>query len=555
MFQTYSRVNTSAATLTKNRTEGSVTPNSGMCVTCVDGCIGMCEIGKSAYRGHEVIYPQPFGVITTASEKVYPVDYSHFNIMGTAVGAKGIEADSDKAIFPNVNLEVHFGQDKGIKFRYPWIIPGIGSTNIAKNNWEGLAIGSALAGTGLTIGENVAGMDPECVIKNGRVIDTVDLKRRVKLYQDHMRDGYGAIIVQANVEDTRLGVQEYAISELGAEVVEMKWGQGAKNIGGEVKIRDLKKAQMLYDRGYVVLPDPTDPNVIKAFEKGSFKEFERHSRVGMVEEEGFANRVDELRAAGAKYVFLKTGAYRPADLARAVKFSSKYKIDLLTVDGAGGGTGMSPWRMMNEWGMPPVELHSLLYEYTKQLSDRGDYVPAIAVAGGFTFEDQIYKGLAMGAPFVKLIGMARSPIAAAMVGKTIGRTINEHQVPVYVERFGATKDEIFVTAPELRKELGNDEFEKLPTGAIGLYTYYERLAQGLRQLMCGARKFDLEKITRDDLAALTREASDISGITYLKDVDKEEAAAILNGKVQAKGGTKKTKKAQAKQGKQKTKVG
>ena len=96
-----SKVNASAATLTKNRTEGSVVPTSGMCVTCVDGCIGMCEIGKSAYRGHEVIYPQPFGVITTAAEKRFPVDYSHFNIMGTCVGAHGIEPDSDKAIFPN----------------------------------------------------------------------------------------------------------------------------------------------------------------------------------------------------------------------------------------------------------------------------------------------------------------------------------------------------------------------------------------------------------------------------------------------------------------------
>ena len=118
-----SRVNTSAATLTKNRTEGSVTPSSGMCVTCVDGCIGMCEIGKSAYRGHEVIYPQPFGVITTAAEKIYPVDYSHFNIMGTAVGAHGISEDSDKAVFPAVNLEVRFGNDDGIKFKLPWIIP------------------------------------------------------------------------------------------------------------------------------------------------------------------------------------------------------------------------------------------------------------------------------------------------------------------------------------------------------------------------------------------------------------------------------------------------
>ncbi len=523
-----SRVNSSAATLTKNRTEGSVTPGSGMCVTCVDGCIGMCEIGKSAYRGHEVIYPQPFGVITTAAEKSYPVDYSHFNIMGTTFGAHGIEADSDKAIFPAVDLEVRLGRDRGLRFRYPWIIPGIGSTNIAKNNWEGLAIGSALSGTGLTIGENVAGMDPEAVFEGGRVVDTADLKRRVKLYQDHQRDGYGAIIVQANVEDTRLGVQEYAIEELGVEVVELKWGQGAKNIGGEVKIRDPERARMLHDRGYVVLPDPTDPKVIEAHARGSFKEFERHSRIGMVSEESFAGRIEELRAAGAKYISLKTGAYRPSDLARAIAYASKYELDYLTVDGAGGGTGMSPWRMMNEWGMPPVELHSLLYKYARRLADAGKYVPALVLAGGFTFEDHIFKGLALGAPFVKMIGMARSPIAAAMVGKTIGRAIDAHQIPVYVERFGSSKDEIFVTSGQIRKELGDEEFERLPAGAIGLYTYYERLAQGLRQLLCGSRKFALEHVSRDDLAALTREAAEISGIRYLTEIDQEEVEEILN---------------------------
>lgn len=527
MSMTLSRVNSSAATLTKNRTDGSIVPASGMCVTCVDGCIGMCEIGKSAFRGHEVIYPQPFGVITAAAEKTYPVDYSHFNIMGTAVGAHGVEADSDKAIFPAVNLQVNFGHDNGIKFRLPWIIPGIGSTNVAKNNWEGLAMGSALAGTGLTIGENVVGMDPQSVIKNGRVVDTVDLKRRVSLYKDNMRDGFGAIIVQANVEDTRLGVQEYAIEKLGVEIVELKWGQGAKDIGGEVKINDLKKAQTLYERGYVVLPNPTDPSVIKAFERGSFREFERHSRVGMVEEEGFAKRVEELRKAGAKYVFLKTGAYRPADLARAVAWAVKYKLDLLTVDGAGGGTGMSPWRMMNEWGVPPVELHSLMYFYAKKLADKGKHIPALCVAGGFTFEDQIFKGLAIGAPFVRLVGMARSPIAAAMVGKTIGRTIDDGQVPVYVARFGNSKNEIFVTAHGLRRELGDEAFERLPTGALGLYTYYERLAQGLRQLMCGSRKFALPHISRDDLAALTKEAAEISGIQYIMDADSKEVDQIL----------------------------
>ena len=39
---TLTRYNATAATLTKNRTGGDWCPISGMCVTCVEGCIGMC---------------------------------------------------------------------------------------------------------------------------------------------------------------------------------------------------------------------------------------------------------------------------------------------------------------------------------------------------------------------------------------------------------------------------------------------------------------------------------------------------------------------------------
>jgi glutamate synthase domain-containing protein 2 len=523
----YTKLNRSAATLTKNRTEGSISPFSGMCVTCVDGCIGMCEIGKSAYRGAEVLYPQPFGLITAAAEKEYPVDLSHFSIMGTAVGAWGVEADSDKATFEKVTIETAVGRDKGIKLKVPFVLGGMGSTNVAKQNWPGLAVGAAISGTILTVGENVCAMDEESVIKNGRVLRSPDMEMRVKTFQN-WQDGYGTVVVQANVEDTRLGVQEYAIEKLGVTAVELKWGQGAKDIGGEVKLKSLAKAQELKRRGYIVLPDPEDPSVIQAFEKGSFKEFERHSRLGMVEEESFMKRVEELRRAGAKYVFLKTGAYRPADLARAVKFSSKAKIDMLTVDGAGGGTGMSPWRMMNEWGVPSVEIWSLTQSYAAQLAKAGEYLPDIVFAGGITFEDQIFKALAIGAPYVKAIGMARGPMAAAMVGKTIGKRILEGQIPVYVERFGSSAEEIFVTAPELKRKYG-DRFNELPPGAMGLYGYFTRLSQGMRQLMAGNRKFTLGYIDRNDIAALTQDAANISGIRFILDVDKEEVQQILKG--------------------------
>ena len=523
---TLTRYNATASTLTKNRTGGDWCPISGMCVTCVDGCIGMCEIGKSAYRGHEVIYPQPFGIITTASQKAYPIDLSHFNIMGTAVGAYGIEADSDKAIFPNVSLESWLGRDRGIKLRLPFIIPGLGSTNVARDNWEGLAIGAAMAGVPLTIGENVCAMDVGSRIVKDKAQFSPDLERRVKLYKQWQSNGYGGIIVQANVEDDRLGVLEYAIEKLGADGVELKWGQGAKDIGGEVKINSLEKAQLLRKRHYIVLPDPLDPFVVKEFQNGDFTEFERHSRVGMVTKEGFLKRVKQLRNAGAKHVSLKTGAYRPADLARAVKFSSLAKIDYLTVDGAGGGTGMSPWRMMNEWGVPGVELWSLTHQYCERLAKKGQYVPPIVVAGGFILEDQLFKGLSLCAPYANAIGMARGPLAAVMVGKTIGKAIEGHQLPVYFQRFGGTRETVFVTADSLKKEYGKD-YSKIPSSAIGLYTYFDRLAQGLRQLMAGNRKFGVKHITRDDIASLTPEATRVSGIPLVSDIDAKEVDRIL----------------------------
>lgn len=520
------KLNRSAATLSKNRTPDSVSPFSGMCTTCVEGCIGMCEIGKSAVRGAECLYPQPFGIMTAASEKNYPVDFSHFNIMGSAVGAYGVAADSEHAVFTSVDLETTIGNENPLKLKLPIVIPGLGSTDVAKRNWDGIAVGTAISGCVLTIGENVCGMDDDAELKNGKIKKSPDMENRISTYRKWKMDGYGDIVVQFNVEDTKLGVPEYVLKGLGVETVELKWGQGAKDIGGEVKLKSIEKARAMKKKGYIVLPDPDDPEVIEAFELGGVKDFERHSRIGMVTEESFAAAVQELRDMGAKRVFLKTGAYRPVDLARAVRYASDNKIDLLTVDGAGGGTGMSPWRMMNEWGIPTVELCSLTYQYVDYLAKQGKYVPGLAFAGGFTMEDQMFKGIALGAPYVKAIGMARSSLAAAMVGKTIGSRVLEGDLPVYIERFGTTMEEVFVTGVHLRDLYGAD-FKKLHPGAIGVYTYYQRLAQGMRQLMCGARKFALEYITRDDIAALTGEASEISGIPHIMELDKGKAWEIV----------------------------
>jgi glutamate synthase domain-containing protein 2 len=519
---TLAKPNSSAATLTTTRSD--VSPISGMCVTCIDGCSGPCEIGRSALRGREVIYPQPFGKVTSGSEKDYPIDYSHFNIQGTCVGAVGAEADPDKATFPAVDVTTAVGADGSIKMRVPVFTGALGSTEIARVHWEAMAAAAAIGGILVVVGENVCGMDPESEIQNGRVVRSPEMERRVNTYREWY-DGWGGIVVQYNVEDGRLGVPEYVVEKLGVEIIEMKWGQGAKDIGGEVKLPTLERADLLKSRGYIVIPDPTQESKRDAFQRGSFREFERHSRLGMVEEEAFHREVERLRGIGAKYVTLKTGAYRPADLARAVKFASDSKIDLLTVDGAGGGTGMSPWRMMNEWGVPTVHLECLLYEYLDRLAKKGAYVPPAAIAGGISLEDHIFKGIALGAPYVKACCMGRATMAAAMVGNTYGKLMEERDYPD-PEDYDEALLKIFTAAAPLKDRFGQD-FKRISPGTIGMISYLDRLAAGLQQLMAGARKFALQYVDRGDLMALTREAADVSGIPYVMDADREEVDRIL----------------------------
>jgi len=522
---TFTKPNRSPATFTRNRVEPA--PISGLCVTCLDGCPGPCEVGRSALRGREILYPQPYSKVTAGSEKDYPIDFSHFNIQGTCVGAMGVPADSDHATFPAVDVSTEVGAKEKIKMKVPYFTGALGSTDIARIHWESMAIAAAIAGTLVVVGENVCGMDPQSEIKNGHVVRSPEMERRVKTFQQWY-DGHGGIIVQYNVEDGRLGVPEYAVEQLGVQIIEPKWGQGAKNIGGEVKLPSLERATQLKSRGYIVLPDPEDEVVQEAFKQGDFKEFERHSRLGMVDEDGFHREVERLKKIGAKYVTLKTGAYRPADLARAVRFSSDAKIDLLTVDGAGGGTGMSPWRMMNEWGVPTVYLESLLYQYLRWLEKKGAFIPTCAIAGGLALEDHIFKALALAAPYIKAICLGRASMTAAMVGNTIGEMVKKGKVPADIAKYGSDVEHVFILAAKLKDKYGKD-FERIPTGTIGMITYFDRLNAGVQQLMAGARKFALKYISRDDLCSLTREASEMSGIPYVMDVDKQEVETILRG--------------------------
>ena len=526
------RPNSNDATGTSNRSK-SVVPCSGICSRCIDGCRGNCEIFKATFRGRELIYPGPFGDVTAGGDKDYPIDYSHLNIQGYALGAKGLPGgavgDPDNARFPNVNTETAYGWDKKVAMNVPIFTGALGSTEIARKNWEHFAVGAAISGVTIVCGENVCGIDPRLVLnKDNKVIEAPDMDRRIEAYKRY-HTGKGEMLIQMNVEDTRLGVAEYIINKHHIETIELKWGQGAKCIGGEIKVNSLERAMELQKRGYIVTPDPMDPVIQSAFNQGAIKEFERHSRLGFISEEGFIEEVERLRALGYKRITLKTGAYGLRELAMALKWCSKAKIDLLTIDGAPGGTGMSPWRMMEEWGMPSIYLHSAAYEFAKILSDNGERVPDLAFAGGFSSEDGVFKALALGAPFVKAVCMGRALMIPGMVGKNIDQWMKENNLPKTVSEFGSTPEEIFVCYETVKNLVGSQEIKNIPLGAIGIYSYSDKIRVGLQQLMAGARCFNIDSITRNELMSLTEECASVTKIPYLMECGREEALAILKG--------------------------
>jgi len=516
---------------TTNRSR-DVVPQSGICTRCIDGCQGNCEVFKSTFRGREVLYPSPFGTITAGGDKDYPVDLSHFNIQGYAMGAEGLDDDvegtPDNTLFTMVNTELSIGNKNKEKLHMPIISGALGSTDVARRNWEHFAAGAAISGVVLTCGENVCGIDPGLQLNGeGKIVESPELRRRVETYR-RWYEGYGDIHIQMNVEDTRFGVAEYAIEKLGVETIELKWGQGAKCIGGEIKVDSLDRALELQRRGYLITPDPSDAAIQRAYKDGALKQFERHSRLGFIDEESFAHQVEYLRGLGAKRVTLKTGAYPMRELAMALKWSSDAKIDLLTIDGASGGTGMSPWRMMVEWGVPTVYLEAMTYNLCQMLAARGAYVPDIAIGGALSTEDHIFKVLAMGAPFVKAVCLGRAIMIPGMVGKNIGEWIKQGNLPRSVSQFGSTVEEIFVSYETLKGKYGS-AISDLPLGAMGWYTYVDKLRVGMQQLMAGSRNFSLDTISRVDIMALTREAADVTGIPYVMDAYKEEAEAIISG--------------------------
>jgi hypothetical protein len=488
---------------------------SGMCAVCTADCLGSCEIGLSAIRGSEAILPFSADKNQFASEKSYPIDFSHFNINGRVFGAIGLPADPYEATFPNADISSIFGTIHTVGIKAPFILPAM-----AKLAWKEYFMGAALSGVPVVIGEDVIAKDPGLVADGHRVVKAPLMEEMVSTFRRYHRS-FGEIVLQANFDDEYHGVLEYAIERLGVKSVELKFGQAAKGIQGMGRVPDIKDAIRFKELGYIIVPDPTDPIAVESYANCVGPVFEKIGKLPMWNPEELVQRVADLRSLGAERVCFKTGPFDSRDIATIIEIASEAGVDLVTLDGAGGGTGHSPTKMMNEWGMPTVTLETIVCRILRKLEKTEKPLPPIAMAGGFATEDQIFKGLALGAPYVRMIAIGRAAMAAATVGRQVGEALRSGSLPKVYARFGSTIDEVFAELRILKAEYG-DEVLNIPTGAIGLYSYLNRVSVGLKQFMALNRKFALRYIDREDIVPLTEIAAKAAGLaTYDEILEKK----------------------------------
>lgn len=195
--------------------------------------------------------------------------------------------------------------------------------------------------------------------------------------------------------------------------------------------------------------------------------------------------------------------------------------------------------MMEHSGVPSILVHSKAYEYSKILADRGEFTADLSFAGGLARADHIYKALALGAPFCKIITLGRSIMIPGFVGSNIeGALYPERKakvngawdkLPTVVQECGNTPEEIFEGYADFKNMVGADMMKNIPLGAVAIWTYIDKLIVGMQQLMAGARSFDIASISRNDIASANRETEKETGVPFITEAQDDVAKQILMG--------------------------
>ncbi len=257
-----------------------------------------------------------------------------------------------------------------------------------------------------------------------------------------------------------------------ADAIELKIGQGAKAGQGGMLMGDKVSEEISEVRGTPKKMDLISPA--------------RH--MDIVGPEDLKMKIKQLREIvdWRVPIIVKFAAGRVEE---DVKIAAKAGADAVLVDGMQGGTGAAPNLTLENAGIPTLAATTSAHQALVEIGLREEV--DLVVSGGITSGADIAKALALGANAVSI-----STAALVALGCQVCGLCNTGRCP-----YGITTQ-----IPELEERLDVKQRSESVENLLNVFT------EEAAMLAMLAGKTSLFSLERQDLRALTMEASEISGV-------------------------------------------
>ena len=261
-----------------------------------------------------------------------------------------------------------------------------------------------------------------------------------------------------------------------AEAVEIKIGQGAKSGMGGHLLAHKVTAEVARVRN---IPEGT-----------SALSPARH--MDIVGPEDLGMKINQLREITDWKIPIIV-KFASGRVEQDVKIAAKAGADIIVVDGMQGGTGAGPEAVTEHAGIPTIEAIVKADDALKDINLRSEV--SLVAAGGIRSGADVAKAIALGADAVYI-----ATSALISIGCKVCQTCSEGICPKGI----ATQERV------LRRRL--DPIRKGQQVA----NYIEAMTQEVTALTQQAGNTDVEKLERQDLVALTMEASQLTGVPMVR---------------------------------------
>ena len=294
--------------------------------------------------------------------------------------------------------------------------------------------------------------------------------------------GEGGMLPEERENATRL-IAQYSTGRFGvsadylraADAVEIKIGQGAKpGMGGHLLAMKVTKEIAEIRR----IPMGTDS-------LSPARHLDMHNEDDLTKHIELIREVTDYRIP----VLVKLAGARVKE---DVQIAARAGADAITLDGMQGGTGAAPSVAIQHGGIPTIAIMRQAVDGLEEIGLKDEV--ALILSGGIRNGADVAKALALGA---NAVGIATGVMIA--LGCHVCGQCSKGEC-----RWGiATQD------PELRKCLDADE------GAQAVANYLKAVTEELKTLTMLAGKDDVHKLTKEDLRALSLDASAITGVKLI----------------------------------------